>query len=64
MKVLIEYVVIGREKKYPDVASEVYVPDNWTDEQIKTWYEERHHNLGGKGVKVINIETKGDLYAI
>lgn len=46
MKVLIEYIVIGREKKYPDVASEVYVPDNWTDEQIKTWYEKRHHNIG------------------
>ena len=56
MKVLIEYVVIGREKKYPDVASEVYVPDNWTDEQIKTWYEERHHNVGGKGVKVVLVE--------
>jgi len=46
MKVSIEYIVIGREKKYPDVSSEVYIPDNWTDEQIKTWYEERHHNLG------------------
>ena len=56
MKVLIEYVVIGREKKYPNVASEVYIPDNWTDEHIKTWYEEKHHNIGGKGVKVVKIE--------
>lgn len=62
MKVSIEYVVIGREKKYPDVAGEVFVPDEWTEEQIKKWFEERHHNLGGKRVKVINIETKEYLY--
>lgn len=40
MKVSIEYVVIGREKKYPDVAGEVFVPDEWTEEQIKKWFEE------------------------
>lgn len=57
MKVLIEYQVIGREQKYPLVSGEVYVSSDWTIEQIKSWYEERHHNLGGKGVKVINIET-------
>ena len=45
MKVSVEYIVIGREKKYPDVSGEVYVPDNWTDEQIKKWFEERHHNV-------------------
>lgn len=28
MKVSIEYIVIGREKKYPDVAGEVFVQDN------------------------------------
>lgn len=46
MMVKIEYIVIGREKKYPDVSEEVYVSDTWTDEQIKNWYEERHHNIG------------------
>ena len=56
MKVSVEYIVIGREKKYPDVSSEVYVPDNWSDEQIKKWFEERHHNLGRKGVIVVNVE--------
>lgn len=55
MKVFIEYVVIGREKKYPDVAGEVFVPDEWIEEQINKWFEEKHHNLGYKGVTVINI---------
>lgn len=54
MKVSIEYVVIGREKKYPDIAGEVFVPDEWTNEKIKEWFEEIYHNLGVKGVKFIN----------
>lgn len=56
MKVSIEYIVIGREKKYPDVSSEVYVPDEWSNEKIKEWFEDRHHNIGGKGVKVVKVE--------
>jgi len=61
MKVLIEYCVKGSKKKYPDVAYEVYVPDDWTDEQIKEWYEEKHHNICGIGVEVINIEKENEV---
>lgn len=56
MKVSIEYKIIGSNKKYPEIAENVYVPDDWTDEQIKEWYEEKHHNICGIGVEVINIE--------
>lgn len=55
MKVTIEYQIIGREQKYPHTSEEVYIPDDWTDEQIKVWYEEKHHNICGIGIKVINI---------
>lgn len=40
MKVSIEYKIKGSNKKYPEIAENVYVPDDWTDEQIKEWYEE------------------------
>ena len=56
MRITIEYIVNGSKKKYPDVSAEVYVPDDWTTEQIKEWYEERHHNICGLGIEVINIE--------
>ena len=69
MKVSIEYNVKGSKKKYPDVAfvypmhlnPKVYVPDDWSDEQIKEWYEERHHNICGIGVEVINIEKDNEV---
>ena len=54
MKVSIEYIVIGREKKYLDVDWKVFIPDEWSNEKIKEWFEDRHHNIGGKCVKVIN----------
>ena len=58
MKVSIEYKVKGSKKKYPDVAQEVFVPDDWTIEQIKDWFEKRHHNICGVGVNVININIE------
>lgn len=60
MKVSIEYKIIGSNKKYPEISENVYVPDDWTDEQIKKWYEEKHHNICGIGIKVINIEKYGE----
>lgn len=60
MKVSIEYQVIGSKKKYPDVASEVFVPDDWSDDKIKEWYAEKHKNICGLGVEVINIERIND----
>ena len=54
MKVSIEYIVIGREKKYLDVDWKVFIPDEWSNEKIKEWFEEIYHNLGVKGVKFIN----------
>lgn len=60
MKVSIEYKIKGSNKKYPEIAENVYVPDDWTDEQIKEWYEEKHHNICGIGIEVINIEKYGE----
>ena len=57
MKVRIDYVPISEatRRAYPDVAYEVYVPDEWTDEHITEWYEQRHSNIHHQGVKVINV---------
>lgn len=60
MKVSIEYKIIGSNKKYPEIAENVYVLDDWSEEQIKEWYEEKHHNICGIGVEVINIEKYGE----
>ncbi len=60
MKVSIEYKIKGSNKKYPEISENVYVPDDWTEEQIKEWYEEKHHNISGIGVEVINIEKYGE----
>ena len=61
MKVSIEYRVIGSKKKNSDYANEVYVPDGWTVDQIKEWYEDKHHSLFGIGVEVINIEIENEV---
>ena len=60
MKVSIEYKIIGSNKKYPEIAENVYVLDDWSEEQIKEWYEEKHHDICGIGVEVINIEKYGE----
>lgn len=53
MKVMIEYKIKGREKKYPEISSEVFVSDEWSKERIKEWYEQRHSNIG---IEVVKIE--------
>lgn len=43
---------------YPEISYDVFVDDNWSDEQIKSWYETKHLNVHHKGITVVQIIRK------
>ena len=57
MNVSIEYHPMADmdRMKYPDVATGVFCPDDWTDAEIRSWYENRHRHLHHDGINVVKI---------